>query len=198
MLLGTCAVQEGTVFAQSNISYRAFHQHPQPVGSKTVLWYLSPGTASYQCLFLLKNKQKNRRFGFKRDEWRWENKYRGEGLTVSLWQVLPGILSARPQPWTLHPAHWFHPHPLKPQGPIHRHPSGQALKQLSYIKEMRLENRNRAVFLPQPMRSPQGPAEKSLNPGSLIALRKHGEPESPWAAFGRTRQTDLDSHPVIH
>ena len=88
-------------------------------------------------------------------------KYRGEGLTVSLCQVLPGILSACPQPWTLHPAHWFHPHPLKPQGPIYRHPSGQALKQLSYIKEMRLENRNRAVFLPQPVRSPQGPAEKS-------------------------------------
>ena len=86
------------------------------VGSKMVPWHLSPGTASYQCLFHLKNKQKNRRFGFKRDEGRWENQYWGERFMLSLCQVLPGILSACPQPWTLHPAHWFHPHPLKPWG----------------------------------------------------------------------------------
>ena len=30
MLSGMCAVQEGAVFAQSNVSYSAYHQHPQP------------------------------------------------------------------------------------------------------------------------------------------------------------------------
>lgn len=154
------------------------------VGSKMVPGHLFPGTASYQCLFHLKNKQKKRRFGFKRGEWRWENQYWGEGFTLSLCQVLPSILSACPQPWTLNPAHWFHP--SNHGDHIYRHPSAQALKQLSYIKETRLSWKIETELVPPAASEepPGSPAEKSLNPGSLIALRKRGEPESPRQLLG--------------
>lgn len=78
------------------------------------------------------------------------------------------------------------PTPSNHGDPIYRHPSAQALKQLSYIKDTRLSGKIETELVP-PAASEEtagSPAEKSLNPGSQIALRKRGEPESPRQLLG--------------
>lgn len=156
------AVQEGTVFRLRAISVTVLSNRSLAyVGSKMGTWHLSPGTASYQCLFLcLKKCQRILwKFGFKRDEW--DRKTSTEEDSLFSCQVLPGILSARPQPCTP-PSSTLVPS-LPPQN-IGILSTGIHLLRLwnscPLSKRDCLENRKQSAPS-QPMRSPQGVLQKS-------------------------------------